>query len=188
MFFHGTFGQSYRDNFRTTGMGKSALVKESFCDTIDLDTYYENMYELITNLFAYHYARYSENRYLELHVVSNPVIVDFYKLAGEYGKRNNIPVDDNPYIQNAKHEIGIHLNFSYALDWKLMGHTEPKRPFHSRLGLFIYQDGCVDLGCLAYGLIKIYDWFSDACIRLKDVLSEKKPAVTEFLREEAIAA
>lgn len=168
-------------------MGKYELVTESFFDGIDLDMYYENMYELISNLFTYYGGRYCENRCVELHVLSDPVIVDFYTLAGEYGRRHKIPDKDNSYIKAAEQEVHRQLDFSYCLDWILMGHTEPKRPFHSRLGLLIYQDDWVDLGCLAYGLIEIYDWFSDACSRLKDVLRENKSVVTR-LREEAVAA
>ena len=54
-----------------------------------------------------------------------------------------------------------------------MGHTNPKRPFHSRLGLFISQEcGCLDLGVLAYRLIEIYEWFADKCVELCNILHE----------------
>ena len=65
----------------------------------------------------------------------------------------------------------IQLDFSYCVDWRLMGHTEPKRKHHSRLAVFIYQDDWVDLGCLAYALIEIYEWFSDACVNLREILN-----------------
>lgn len=116
------------------------------------------------------------------------MIADFCTLAGRYGKRHGIPDEMNPYIREAEQEIGRSLNFSYCLDWKLMAHAEPKRPFHSRLGIFICQEDCVDPGWLAYGLVEIYEWFSDACVRLENILQENKTGVVQMPREEAVAA
>ena len=93
----------------------------------------------------------------------------------------------NP-TQEARQEIGRRLNFSYCLDWRFMVHTEPKRPFHSRIGVFIYQDDYVDLGWLAYGLVEIYEWFSDACMQLRDILQKKKADIVKLPGEEVMAA
>jgi hypothetical protein len=154
-------------------MGKYELVTESFYDLLDYDMYYENMYSLIGNLFEHGYCRYYENHGFELHILSDKVIVDFFILAGKYGKRNNIPDEDNPYIKEAEQETCDNLNFNHCLDWRLMGHTEPKRPFHSRLGLFIsYDCGCLDLSYLVYRLIEIYEWFADKCAELNDILRD----------------
>jgi len=148
-------------------MGKYKLVTESFFDSLDYDVYYENMYGLIENLFEHHNARCYEHKCLEVHVLSDPVIVDFYKLAGEYGRIHNITDDANPFIKEAERQVQRQLGFSYCLDWMLMGHTEPKRQYHSRLGLLISQEDYVDLGCLAYGLIEIYEWFADTCVEIE---------------------
>ena len=169
-------------------MDKYDLVTNNFCDVLCLDTYYESMYGLIPDLFAYYYSRYSEYRGIDFYVLSDSVIVDFYTLAGEYGRKYKISDEMNPYIREAEEEVRRQLGFSYCLDWRLMGYTKPKRPFHSRLALFIYQDDWIDPGCLAYGLIDIYEWFSDACERLRNILHKSKPVVTQYLREEAIAA
>ena len=153
--------------------GKYRLVPESFFDTLDYDFYFENMHGLISNIFGHYYSRYSECYGVELHILSDPVIVDFYVLAGIYGKRNDIPDKDNPYIKEAQEETDSSLDISHCLDWKLMGHTEPVRPFHSRLGLFIsYDCDCLELGVLAYRLIELYEWFEDKCAELKYILDE----------------
>ncbi len=169
-------------------MDKFYLVKENFFDCLCYETYYESMYGLIPSLFEHCRSRYYEDRNLELHVLSAPVIEDFYKLAGEYGKRNNIPDEQNSYIKEAERQVRSQLNFSYCLDWKLMGHTEPKRKFHSRLGIFIYLDDWVDLGCLAFGLIEIYEWFEEACDELRDRLNGRKPVIPKSVEKEALAA
>ncbi|MCM1194219.1 MAG: hypothetical protein NC548_58765 [Lachnospiraceae bacterium] len=169
-------------------IGRYDLVTQNFYDMVCLDAYYENMYSLIPELFAYYRSSYNEYRGMEIHVLSDPVIVDFYTLAGEYGRKHKIADEVNPYIKEAEQEVRRQLNFSYCLDWRLKGYTNPKRPFHSRLALFVYQDEWVDLGCLAYGLIEIYEWFSDACAHLKEILHEKEPAVVQYLGGEVIAA
>ncbi len=160
---------------RLYDMGKYELVEQNFFDVLDYDVYYENMYGLIGEIFEYHHCNYSESRYNELHVFSDPVVVDFYTLAGEYGRRNNIPDPLNPYIMEAERQARCHFNFSYCLDWMLKGYTKPKRKFHSRLGLLIYQDDYVDLGQLAYGLVELYSWFAEQCAALKKLLAENKP-------------
>ena len=173
---------------RLYDMGRYEVAEANFFDTVDYDVYYENMYGLIENIFESYYCQYYERHGMEIHVLSDPVIVDFCLLAGEYGKAHKIPDEQNPYIQEARQEIGRHLNFSYCLDWRFMVHTEPKRPFHSRIGVFIYQDDYVDLGWLACGLVEIYEWFSDACIRLQNLLYGKQTGSVQLFREEAAAA
>ena len=149
------------------------LVTESFFDALDLDVYFENMYGLIQNLFEYHDCRFYEYHGVDLHILSDPMIADFYVLAGKYGRRNNIADENNPYTKTAQQETRNQLNICHCLDWKLMGHTEPKRKFHSRLGLFIsYECGCLDLGVLAYRLIELYEWFADSCVELCNILRE----------------
>lgn len=168
-------------------MRKYELVAKSFFDSLDYEMYYENMYGLILNIFEHHDCRYYENRGFELHILSDPVIVDFYILAGKFGRRNNIPDKDNPYIKTAHKETNDNLNISHELDWKLIGHTEPKRPFHSRLGLFIsYDCGCLDLGVLAYRLIEVYEWFADSCVELCNILGEE--AAGQLMLDMEVAA
>lgn len=173
---------------RLYDMGRYDAAEGNFYDVLDFETYYENMYGLTENFFAYHSCRYDGRRGMDIHVLSDPVVVDFCTLAGEYGRIHNIPDVRNPYIREAKQEIGRNLNFSYCIDWSFMVHTGPKRPFHSRLGIFICQDDYIDPGWLAYGLVEIYEWFSDACVRLKNILQEKKTDVVQMPREEVMAA
>ena len=166
-------------------LGKYEAVKKSLFDVLEYDVYYENMLVLIENIFAYYDCTYYERHNVEVHVLSDPVIVDFYTLAGEYGKIHKIPDGDNPYMKEAEQEVRSHLSFSYCIDWKLMGHTEPKRPYHSRLCVFFYQDEYIDLAWLAYGFIEIYEWFSDACIRLRDELHKDGADEVRFSGKEA---
>lgn len=169
-------------------MGKYELVEKCFFDTVDFDTYYEDMYLLMENLFGWYDSWYYGRQNMEMYVMSDSVIADFYVLAGKFGRNYNIQEENNPYLKEAQKQVQKRLNFSYCLDWKLMGHTEPKRPFHSRLAVFVYLDDWVDIGCLVYGLIEIYEWFSDACIRLQNLLYGKQTGSVQLFREEAAAA
>ena len=154
-------------------MKKYELVTESFFDVIDYDGYYYNMHELMGNLFEHYDCRYYERTGVDLHILSDAVIVDFFILAGKYGKRNNISDDENPYIREAQQEVRDYLNGFHEVDWMLMGHTEPSRRFHSRLGLFIsYECGCLDLGVLVHNLIDLYEWFANKCAELCNILHE----------------
>lgn len=163
-------------------LDKYDLAKESLYDVIEFDTYYESMYYLIENLFEYQHVRYSDRRCVELRIMSDPVITDFYLLAGEYGRNHSIANENNPYIIKAQKMIDENLNFSYCVECKLVGYTEPKRKYHSRLGVFIYQDDWVDLGCLAYALIEVYEWFWKQCADLRKILA------AEHTGKEVIAA
>ena len=148
-------------------IGKYNLVTKCFSDTPDYDDYFHGLYELISYIFEHSTCRYYERKNFELHVLSDPVIVDFYVLAGEYGKLNNISEDNNPYIKNAMEEVNKRLNISHCMDWMVVGHTEPKRPFHSRIAISISHDcDCTDMGVLAYRLIRIYEWFGQQCDEL----------------------
>jgi hypothetical protein len=158
---------------RLYALNKYEIVTENFFDVLEYDVYYENMHGLLQNIFAHYDCRYYEYHGLDLHILSDPVIVDFYILAGKYGRGNNIPEADNSYIKAAQQEVRDNLNISHCLDWKLMGHTELKRKYHSRLGLFIsYECDCLDLGVLTYRLIEIYEWFADKCVELCNILGE----------------
>ena len=162
-------------------IGRYDLVTENFSDTLDYDMYYANMYSLIQNLFEHHSCRRYDERGFEIHILSDPVIVDFYVLAGKYGKRSGIPDEENPYIVAAEQEAHENLFFSYCLNWKLMGHTEPKRPYHSRLGLIIYYDDEVNPGVLAYNLIELHEWFGEKCGELRAIEDKHKPLTGQLM-------
>ena len=148
-------------------LGRYELVEISFFDVLDYDSYYCGIYDLIGNLFEHSTSTFYEQRNFELYVLSAPVIVDFYTLAGEYGKLCGIPDNENTYIKNAKEEVAEQLTICYCMDWCLMAHTKPERPFHSRIGIFVDHDcGCCDMGVVAIRLIDIYEWFKDECAAL----------------------
>ncbi|MCM1060830.1 MAG: hypothetical protein NC452_11115 [Eubacterium sp.] len=162
---------------------KYDLVKDSFYDTIDSDTYYENMFNLLENMFENQYIQFSDRRAIELRIMYDPVFTDFYQLAGEYGKRHHIADENNSYIKEAEKVINYNLNYTYSVECKMKWYTDPKRKHRTRLGVFIYQDDWVDFAGLVYALLEVYEWFSYKCNDLKKLL-----AAEEFAGKEVIAA
>ncbi len=77
---------------RLYDMGRYEVAEGNFYDTVDFDVYYENMYGLIGNIFESYDCQYYERHGMEIHVLSDPVIVDFCVLAGEYGKKHKSPM------------------------------------------------------------------------------------------------
>ena len=77
-------------------MRKYELVRSSFFDIVDYDVYYENMYGLMAGIFDYHRCSYYENQYIDLHILSDKVIVDFFILAGKYGRPTISPMQKIP--------------------------------------------------------------------------------------------
>jgi hypothetical protein len=157
-------------------MGKYDLVAKSFCDELEYDNYYHGMYELIGNIFEYSICSYDENRVCEIHVLSDPAIVDFYILAGKYGKLNDTPDSKNPYIKKARQEAEKKLSVSHCMDWILMGHTEPTRKYHSRIGIIIsHECACCDIGVVALRLFELHEWFKAQCEELRKEIAAFKP-------------
>ena len=168
-------------------MGRYDLATESFYDELDFDNYHQGMYELIGNICEYSTLRYYENRNFELHILSDAVMVDFYILAGEYGKLSGIPDSENDYIKNAIKEARKQFNISHCIDWILEGHIKPTRPYHSRIGIIINQDcGCYDMGVLALRIIRFHSWFEVQCEELREKIAAFEPNTQ--VERQAVAA
>lgn len=164
--------------------GKYDLAAKSFDDELIYDNYYQGMYDLIENTFEYSTYRYDEYQNCEINVVSDPVIVDFYILAGKYGKQNGIPDSENPYIKEARAEARRNFTISHCMDWILMGHTEPTRKYHSRIGIIISHDcGCCDIGVVALRLFEFHVWLQEQCEELKKKIAAFKPKSKQAKRK-----
>lgn len=151
------------------------------------DIFYETAYQVVYgDLFDDTRPNYYESREFEIIVYRDTVISDYYRLAGEYARKNNQNDDTNPYIKAAEKEVNSNLNFSYNIDWLLKVYTDPKRVHRSRLALFLYTYDYIDLMGVAIGMVRIYKFFKDKCEELRTILGE----ITEQqdVQKEAIAA
>lgn len=165
---------------------------------IDYDTIYSTSLSAISGIFEYYNDQYNDDKGVETTVLSDKVIVDYYLLAGIYGKRNGLTNKNNPYFQAAEKEASSWFYFSYSLGWRLAGYTDPKKPFKSKLVILMSCDGDVDIIGVAIGVAGMYQFFSEKCDELRELLSsnsEKKSSTTcaefsgrNFSEKEAAAA
>ncbi len=138
------------------------------------DSLYEMALEISDSLFAYAWSEYYDRRGMSITVFSDPLIEEYYRLAGEYGKAKGIAEADNLYFTQAEEEMRRNFNFSYSMDWLLKGYAEPKRPYQSRFALFIYEDGYVDICGVTVGLVRTYQFFRENVQEMREMLSRKE--------------
>lgn len=149
-------------------MQKYTLAEQG--DT-DFDTCYEAALSVIEGLFEYSKTKCNDDEFIETTILSDKVIVDYYLLAGEYGKCNGFTNENNPYFKSAEQEAASWFYFSYSLGWLLKGYTEPNRPFKSKLVILTYIDGEVDIIGVAIGIVGMYQFFRKKCDELRELLS-----------------
>lgn len=138
------------------------------------DDFYETAYEICGSLFEYTRGDYYDRRGISITVFSDPLIEEYFRLAGEYGKAKGIAEAENPYFAQADEEMRRNFNFSYSMDWILKGYAEPKRPYQSRFALLIYEDGYVDICGVAVGLLRMYRFFKENVQELTELLNGKE--------------
>ena len=145
-------------------IGRFDIVKERFIDTLCYDLWTENMWEVITSVFSGFSSGYGCDGETEIMIFTDNVIADYFIHAWEYGKNTNTPHDKNEYVIEAENEAGQYLNFTYNMDWKLLGYTKSKRAARkSKLVIYACAEEFCEHEDLAYGLVHLYKWFKDKC-------------------------
>ncbi len=102
-------------------------VIQQFDDALCYDTWFEYMAVVISSVFTSFYNGYCDGDETEIMIFMDNVISRYYTLAYEYGKAHKVPHNQNPYIIEAEHEVNRWLNFSYCIDWELLGYTNSRR-------------------------------------------------------------
>jgi hypothetical protein len=141
-------------------IGRFDIVKERFIDTLSYDTWTEDMWEVITSVFSGFCGSYNDEK--EIMIFSDDVITGYFIHAWEYGKKTNTPPDKNEYILEAENEASQCLDFTYNMDWKLLGYAKSKRAARkSKLVIYACASEFCEHEDLAYGLVHLYKWFKD---------------------------
>ena len=153
-------------------------VLEQFCDEISYDWHYENLFTIMTSIFERNYNNFDEEDYYEFWLFEDDVISNYFIYAFEYGKRNKLPHDQNPYVVQAQDEVRSRLYISNCVDWKLLAYTKTKKTARqSKLVVYHYTDcGCNALEGIAYGLIRLYGWFTEKCTEITALEMAQKDA------------
>jgi hypothetical protein len=141
-------------------IGRFDIVKERFIDILSYDALMENMWEVITSVFSGFCGGCDGEK--EIMIFSDDVIAAYFIHAWEYGKKTNTPPDKNQYVIEAENEASQYLNFTYNMDWKLLGYTKSKRAARkSKLVIYACASEFCEHDGLAYGLVHLYKWFKD---------------------------
>ena len=141
-------------------IGRFDIVKKQFVDVLSYDTWTEDMWGVITSVFSGFNSGCNDEK--EILIITDDLITDYFIHAWEYGKNTNTPPDKNPYVIEAENEARQYLNFTYNMDWKLLGYTKSKRAAgKSKLVIYACAEEFCEYDCLAYGLVYLYKWFKD---------------------------
>lgn len=161
-------------------------IIENLYKELSLDSYYENLHEIMSSIFSKYDGHYNEDEATEVMTFRDECLSDYFVYAWEYGKIHKIPYIENPYLIKAQEAASDYFGISYCTVYKLMGYTKTKEHAQKSSILFFSDTGC---GCdhtkeIAYGLINFYQW-------LKAQLADFKPLAPiepQDKREEALVA
>ena len=169
--------------------GQADLARQCLDGPLDYDCYFENMYCLCTELSDFYMCSEDDRKNCEVQVHSSNVLMEFVALATAYRRKMRLSKKANPYFEEAKKEAAKHFNFSYCLDWILVLKENPQGRYASRLVLLMSYDDYVDLGGIAYGLIRFYQWLREQCEELRTRLAENEvPGQNPKMKQEVMAA
>jgi hypothetical protein len=163
-------------------IGRFDVVKEHFFDSLSSDAWLENIWCVISSVFSGFYSDYADDDETELMIFSDDVISDYFTYAWEFGKRTNTPYDKNPYVTEAEREVNYQLGYCYSMGHRLLGYTKTRKAAkQSKLIVYLGMCECDCHTKLAYGLVRLYKWFSDK-------VAEFKRATEEIEEVEVMAA
>ena len=167
-------------------IGRVDIVEQHFFDEISWDSYFENIYGVLTSIFSGYHSNYDDNDDIEDMVFKDACISNYFIHAWEYGKLHNLPYDQNPYLTQAQSEVGRWLNSSTCVGWKLLGYTKTRKKARQSKLIVQHYTGC---SCnaheyIAYGLVKLYSWFVEKCDEFdsQTTVSEKSKNNKSVLR------
>ena len=153
-------------------IGRFDIVKEQFMDSFSFDSWFENMWGAITSVFSGFCDVYDDDDEKGIMIFTDGVISDYFIHAWEYGKKTHTPPDKNQYVIDAQNEARQCLNFTYNMEWKLLGYTKSKRAARkSKLIICTCAQEFCEHDYLAYGLVHLYKWFKEKCAS-KEVKAE----------------
>jgi hypothetical protein len=155
-------------------IGRYDLVEKDFFNELCIDNHYENIIGVISSVFSVHFSNCDEN-FEDVMVFEDDVISEYFLHAHKQIKLQKLDFEENPYVQEAREEVQKWFSFSYCTGNKLLAYTKTKKTAR-KSKLIVYHDtgcGCNAYEHIAYGLIKLYDWFEKKCAEFKS--SEAPP-------------
>ena len=169
-------------------VGRFDIVKEQFSDTLCYDSYYENLFGVISSAFSGFYNNYYDDEDTEIFIFSDDCLSKYFEIAWEYGKSHNVPHEENPFVIEANNEARRHLSYCHSMGWRLLGYTKTKKTARqSKLIVYIATCTCDSHATLAHGLIRLYEFFSDKCAEFENRMT-KNVEVNENMNRKGLMA
>jgi hypothetical protein len=147
-------------------IGRFDIVKEHFMDTLSFDFWLDDMWGAISSIFSGFSCTCDDDEDYETETIifTDDVITDYFIHAWEYGRKTRTPPDKNQYVTEAQYQAHYYLNFTFNMDWKLLGYTKSRRAARkSKLIIYACAQEFCEHDYLAYGLVHLYKWFKDKC-------------------------
>ena len=141
------------------------IVKENFSETLSWDSYYENMFGVISSIFPEFHNDYDDGNEEEFLIFSGGTISRYFEIAWEYGRSHNVGHNENPYVAEAESESHRWLTSCHSIGWKLLGYSKTKKTAHQSK-LIVYIGTCCECDChfnVAYGMVQLYKFFTEKC-------------------------
>jgi len=145
------------------------IVEKYFFDTLCYDSWHESMYGVITSLFSGFNSDYDDGDEEEKMTFTDDIISEYFVYAWEFGEKTNTPHDENPYVKGAEFEARRWLNFTYNMDWRLLGCAKTRED--ARESRLIVRTCACDFDeheDLAHGLVQLYQFFTDKCAEFRE--------------------
>lgn len=156
--------------------GKLEKLIDLCGDQLREDSYYEYIscaWEIISESAYINYKRQYEYDYDITHIYfSEPVMVEYYRLCEEYGRRHRLKEKDNPYYKDARTHVNYCLSFNaYCYDYEIITGTAKKRSSGIHV---VFDDEFYEHQFLFAGLLEAFDYYKNKVNELKQVLESEK--------------
>ena len=151
-------------------MDRFDIVEKHFQGIMCFDFYYENVLGVISSIFSDYNGDYRDGSDTEIMEFGDAVISEYFVYAWEFGKQQNIPFNDNPYVAQAREEVRTWLDLGCCADSKLLAYVRTKKSAQQSKLLIRIGIGCGNCSMhenVAYGLIKLFIWFAGKCDEFK---------------------
>jgi len=147
-------------------------------DQLREDSYYEYIscaWEILCeSVYINPKRNYEYDCYTTYIYLSDPVMVEFYRLCKEYGERHHLAEKENPYFKESISRVSACLDVpSYNYNFGIITGTAKKR---SSGIIIVYDDDFCESEFLMEGILDALAYYKSKVNELKEVLKRAKIA------------
>lgn len=145
-------------------------------DILREDSYYEFIScaweALCESVYINSKRNYEYDCYNTYIYLSDPVMVEYYRLCKEYGERHHLTDEENPYYKESLRQVSSCLNVpSYSYNFGIITGTAKKRSSGIIIG---YDDDFYESEYLMEGILDAFAYYKTKVSELKKLLDSEK--------------